>query len=329
MRLFSRAKRAEEDGADLRIFFCSDIHGSDVCFRKFLNAGSFYGVDVLILGGDITGKQLVPLCRQADGTVTGEIGGERIRTRDDEEVEAVLEHLADAGNYGFVCDEEELGRLVEDPAERSAVFEREMLARLQRWMDLADERLPDSGLRCLMQGGNDDFPTCNAVIESAQHVEFCEDRVIRIGEHELVSCGRANMTPWACPRDVPEEELGALIAAMADQLERPDEAIFNLHCPPVDTPLDEAPALGPDLKPRIGPGGLEMKHVGSTAVRAAIERYGPMLSLHGHIHECKGTVKIGPTTCVNPGSAYGDGVLQGVLVELRGASVRSASLLTG
>lgn len=328
MRLFSR-DAGNRDGESLRVFFCSDVHGSDVCFRKFLNAGPFYRADVLILGGDITGKQLVPLVRQSDGAVTGAVGGERLTAADEQELHTVMEELADAGHYGLVCDHERFRHLQQDPEERDRVFQAELLGRLKRWMDLADERLEGSGRRCLIQGGNDDLPSCNEIIGAARHVELCEDRVMTVGTHEVVSCGRANMTPWACPRDVPEDELARLIARMADALERPDQAIFNLHCPPVDTPLDEAPALGGDLKPKIGPGGLEVAHVGSTAVRGAIERYAPMLSLHGHIHECKGTVRIGPTTCVNPGSSYGDGVLQGALIELRPDAVRSVSLLTG
>ena len=50
---------AERDGR-LTIFYVADIHGSDVCFRKWLNAGRFYGADVLVIGGDLTGKVLLP-----------------------------------------------------------------------------------------------------------------------------------------------------------------------------------------------------------------------------------------------------------------------------
>src|SRR6266568_2674048 len=49
------------------IFFATDIHGSERCFIKFINAAKFYQADVLILGGDITGKAMVPIVRQANG----------------------------------------------------------------------------------------------------------------------------------------------------------------------------------------------------------------------------------------------------------------------
>src|ERR1700733_2631592 len=106
MRFRSRGSQ-HSGGSRLRIFFCSDVHGSNICFRKFLNAGRFYEADVLILGGDITGKQLVPLTRDYDGTVRGELAGERLEGLGPDEVGALKERLADSGNYGLVCDEDE------------------------------------------------------------------------------------------------------------------------------------------------------------------------------------------------------------------------------
>ena len=69
--------------------------------------------------------------------------------------------------------------------------------------------------------------------------------------------------------------------------------------------------------------------VGSAAVRELIERYQPLLSLHGHIHESRAIAKIGKTTCVNPGSAYSEGVIDGAVVELRKGKVKACQLVTG
>ena len=52
----------------VKIFYVTDIHGSEICWRKFLNAGPFYGADVVIVGGDVTGKAMVPIVEHADGT---------------------------------------------------------------------------------------------------------------------------------------------------------------------------------------------------------------------------------------------------------------------
>ena len=45
----------------MRVFFATDIHGSEVCWRKFLNAAAFYKADLVVLGGDVTGKIMVPV----------------------------------------------------------------------------------------------------------------------------------------------------------------------------------------------------------------------------------------------------------------------------
>ena len=50
-----------------KVYFATDLHGSSKCFRKFVNAGTAYGVDVLVLGGDIAGKALQTIVRGADG----------------------------------------------------------------------------------------------------------------------------------------------------------------------------------------------------------------------------------------------------------------------
>jgi len=68
---------------------------------------------------------------------------------------------------------------------------------------------------------------------------------------------------------------------------------------------------------------------GSTAIREAIERYRPAVGLHGHIHECRGMVRLGPTVCFNPGSEYGEGLLRGVLVNLQEGKVVAYQFTSG
>jgi uncharacterized protein len=144
-----------------------------------------------------------------------------------------------------------------------------------------------------------------------------EDAIIDIGEgFEMLSCGFANPTPWRSPREVPEDELQRHLEALASRLQRPAEAAFNLHVPPVRSTIDVAPLVDAELKPVIQGGPVLMGAAGSGAVRTLIERYQPLISLHGHNHESRGITKIGKTVCVNPGSAYGEGVLRGALFEL-------------
>src|SRR2546430_3587415 len=50
-----------------KVFFATDLHGSEVCWKKFLNAAKFYDADVLICGGGMTGKAMIPIVEGGDG----------------------------------------------------------------------------------------------------------------------------------------------------------------------------------------------------------------------------------------------------------------------
>ncbi len=312
-----------------KIFFVSDVHGSDRCFRKFVNAGKFYGADVLILGGDVTGKAIVPMVRMADGTVKvweGSTGRLRFRF----EIEDVKRGVSDAGDYPYVADSKEFEELTAKPELVVGLFKRLMIERLQSWIALADQRLAGTRVKCYISPGNDDFFEIDEVLNSGKHVVNPEGNVVEVdGQHEMITLGYTNRTPWNSPREVDEDALRKMVDAMAVRVRRLPYAIFNIHVPPVNTPIDQAPKLDEDLKPVVSGGEVVMASAGSSAVRNCIEKYQPLVGLHGHIHESRGMVKIGRTMCFNPGSEYGTGILKGVLCELDDDAVRSYLLTSG
>jgi Icc-related predicted phosphoesterase len=104
---------------------------------------------------------------------------------------------------------------------------------------------------------------------------------------------------------------------MADRLDHPEAAIFNIHVPPYDSGLDTAPQLDEHLAPITSMGAPLTAPAGSKAVREAIDRYQPLASLHGHIHEAGGIVRLGRTVAINAGSEYAEGVLRGALLTVR------------
>jgi hypothetical protein len=162
--------------------------------------------------------------------------------------------------------------------------------------------------------GNDDEMEVDDVIRRAELVELGEGRMVEIEGFTMISTGWSNPTPWKTHREESEESLAERIDAMASQVPDKSHAIFNLHCPPYQSGLDEAPAIDADL--RLLHGGRALRPVGSTAVRKAIEKHQPLISLHGHIHESKGAIKIGKTLAINPGSAYEEGMLMGAIIQL-------------
>jgi Icc-related predicted phosphoesterase len=311
-----------------RLFFCTDLHGSEICFRKFLHAGEVYGADVVIMGGDCTGKMIIPVVgSDADGWAV-EWAGEVQRPSGDEELAEVERQIKNNGLYPVRMSSEELEALHAEPARLHELFERTMLDTLGGWMALAKERLEHSGLNVIVTPGNDDELSVDGVLEAADFVEAAEGRVVRVDdEHEMLSLGWSNPTPWDTPRECSEEELAAKIATLADQIDDMDRAIFNIHVPPHGTGLDSAPEI--EAGNRVKRGGTIMASVGSTAVRDAILEYQPLLSLHGHIHESRGMQKLGRTVCINPGSAYSDWTLQGVVVDIDGKKVKRYTPTTG
>jgi len=313
----------------MRIYFATDIHGSEVCWRKFLNAGQFYHADVLILGGDVTGKAVVPVVAAAGGYRVRQFAGDRVLSA--AETAAMETRIMDMGFYPYRTTDDELEEIWDDPAAVHQVFLNVMSETLQRWLNIAEERLSGTGIQLYAMTGNDDPPELQEMLRNSAVLTETEDRLIEVGEGiSMVSFGYSNRTPWHTPRELDDDELERRLEKLAAQVRQPERAIFNFHVPPARTAIDKAPALDGSLKPVVKGGTVQMQSVGSEGVRRVLERYEPMLGLHGHIHESRGAIRLGRTLAINPGSEYGDGVLCGALLEVDGKrGVRHYQLPTG
>ena len=325
-----RDERATRATDTLSLYYASDLHGSELCWRKFLGAGRFYGVQALIMGGDLAGKAIVPVTLATDtgafsATFIGEVRSGSTR----EELDELLDAIRFNGMYPWVASPAQIAAAHDDGAVREQLFEELVVAELRSWIALADERMSEYGIDVFVMPGNDDPWSCDAVIEAARHVQACDGRVVRVGEHEMISCGYANPTPWHTPRELDEDALYRRIKALADQLEDPSTAIFNLHVPPYDSRLDTANEVNADLTLRYVGGRPNPIPVGSTAVRQLIEEFQPLLALHGHIHESRGEVRIGRTLAINTGSEYNSGHIHGAVVTLAGSEVRKHQFVIG
>ena len=318
-----------------RIFYASDVHGSERTWRKFVNAAKFYGADVLVMGGDVMGKLAIPIIRDRDGRHRATIHGRVERVESAAEVETLRRRIGDLGFYHRTMDEEEYRALRDDPGAVERLFVELATERLGRWMDLAEERLAGTGVRCYASGGNDDLREVMDAMERPGGRAFvpCEGNVVPLDdEHVMVSMPYVNPTPWQTPREAPEQELGERIAAEVAGITDFSRVIFNFHAPPVDSTLDTCPRLDPSTDPPsqvVVAGQPVLYGAGSTAVREAIERHGPMLGLHGHIHEAQAAARIGRTLALNPGSEYGEGVLKGCLLTIAGGKVLSYQMTAG
>lgn len=320
-------KRASAD--DLVIFFATDIHGSNVCWKKFVNAGKFYGAKVLILGGDVTGKMVVPIAEQDDGSYLSSFAGKDVRLAGEQEVQEFERRVADMGFYPKVMTEAEFQELRASPEGQEELFRELIERRLEEWAEYARPRLTEQGIKCFAAPGNDDAFWVDELLGASGVIELLEGRVIQLDGLEILTTGWSNETPWKTERETSETELRAMIVQMIDQLERPENAIFNIHVPPHATALDQCPKLDENLRPVSSGGNPVMTSAGSTAVRELIETHQPLLGLHGHIHEGRGIARIDRTVCVNPGSNYSEGVLNGSLIRLKEGEVRDVHLTQG
>lgn len=314
-----------------RIFFATDIHGSEKCFKKFVNAGKFYNVDALILGGDLTGKMLVPIVEHGQ-TYKYSLFEDNFEAKA-EDLPSVEEKIRTMGYYPLITSPKDFEELSAKPERVHEIFQRLAVETLKRWVSLAEERLKDSGIKFYIAGGNDDDETVEPILDASEYIVNPEGKVINFdGKHEMISSAYSNLTPWKTPRELPEEQLERKIQSMIEKLENVKTAIFNLHAPPINSQLDTCVELDTSVyppKPIFEGGSPKQYSAGSSAVRNLIEKYQPLLGLHGHIHESRGAIYIGRTLCINPGSEYGEGILRGAIILLEPDKVKSFQLTSG
>jgi Icc-related predicted phosphoesterase len=312
-----------------RLYFATDLHGSSKCFRKFLNAGPTYGADKVILGADLGGKAIQGIVRGAGGRWRARFVGTDHDVAEGPELEALERLIEDHGYYPYRAEPGELEAL-QRAGRLEGLFLELMAARLRSWMELADDRLRPKGIPIYVMLGNDDPPQLRTILEQAGWATHVEGLVVSLDEdHELISWGYSNLTPFHSHREQTEEELAGSIAAMVARLRDPARAVFNFHVPPIASGLDDAPVIDENLTVQQSLGQVRFAPAGSTAVRAAIESTQPLLSLHGHIHESAAIRRIGRTIAINPGSDYATGALNGVLVTLERDKVATHQLVRG
>src|SRR5215213_1085996 len=278
-RLFSREP-------DTRVYFATDIHGSETCWKKFLNSGKHYEAKVMVLGGDMTGKALVPIVEERSGRWRATLLENQQEFKSEDEVKEFEEAVRRRGYYPFRTTSDEMAELEKD----------------------------------------DQFEV-DEIISAARHVRLAEGKVVEFGEFQMVSTGWANRTPWDTYREEDEDKLAERLRKMTSQVSAlPERTIYNFHCPPYNSGIDDAPEITADMRPKDA--GRSTVPVGSTAVREVIEEGQPTLALHGHIHEARGNTRIGRTLCINPGSSYEQGQLLGAVVDLDGGKKVKRFVLT-
>jgi Icc-related predicted phosphoesterase len=301
----------------VRLFFATDVHGSEVCWRKFINSAAHYEADVLILGGDMTGKAIVPIVQTGPEQwryhmldITHDLNGA-------DDLAKAERLIKDHGYYPVTLTPEERDDYTSDEDKLEELFHEQMRKTVESWVEWADDKLEGSKTMCIVCPGNDDREDIDEILATSKHIIVGEGNVLDLpGGYQLASSGWTNLTPWDTPREEDEPKLKERISAIVKQATVPPERlVLGLHAPPYDTQLDVAPKIDWET---LTVQGQDSAHVGSTAVREVIEEVQPILSLHGHIHESRAAVRIGRTLAINPGSSYTEGMVAGCVVDLDG-----------
>ena len=310
------------------IYFATDIHGSDICWNKFLNAGKFYEADVLILGGDMTGKAIVPIIELKPGIYKTNLLQQEYSINGQVELAEITKRIRSRGYYPYLTSPDEIQELSQNPDKVYSLFISEALKVIEQWMDIASRKLADSDIRVYVSPGNDDRFEVDEIIRKNSRITLAEGQVIQLdAQHEMITSGWSNRTPWNTYREEDEGQLAVRYDTMISKLKDPHRSVFNIHVPPYNSNLDDAPELDEQLRPKYA--GNALKPTGSTALREAIQKVQPMLGLHGHIHEGRGSARIGKSLCINPGSMYEQGALLGVIVKLGKNKIDSYVLTNG
>ena len=313
----------------IRLLYGSDFHGSDAVFRKFLASGIQYKANALMVGGDVTGKAMIPVRHLGGGRYEAQLLGADRKATTPDELEMLKKAIGQVGFYPIVLEPDEADELEGDPAKMGARFEKEMCQRVRDWMTLADEKLTPHNITLYFMAGNDDLYSIDSVVEEFKSIRNPDMRRYELdGGYEVVGLSNANLTPWLCARDVEESEIARKLDELAALVRRPEQAICMLHVPPFKSGLDTCPDLDENLKIITQGGQVVMKSAGSSAVKSFIEKFQPMLTLHGPIHESPGHTRSGRTLMINAGSEYAEGIMKAAIINLENGKVKGHMLVS-
>jgi uncharacterized protein len=317
-----------QSGLIRRLLYVSDIHGSERCWNKLLNAGPFYQADTILLGGDITGKGLQAIVKEGAGRWRADYEGKTRVFSSEDALRAFENQMRATGLYPFRTTKDEFNEIVNSSVYKRQVSKKLILESLTRWLEKAEERLKKQSVTFYAGPGNDDPFFIDQLFASSNAIVWVDRKKITLdSHHEMIYEGHTNPTPWRTWREMEEDDLLAALEKQIEKLEDDYNAIFALHAPPYKSKLDDAPGIDGDMVGRQG--AIRHEPVGSRAVRRVIEMHQPLLSLHGHVHEGKGAISIGRTLCVNPGSLASQGALAGYLINFSSRGIKSYQPVLG
>jgi len=275
----------------------------------------------------MTSKVMVPIVREPEIGYTANFLGKQVKISE-EGLPDLKKQIRQHCYLPYVCSKAEVEKLSKDQEYVEKVFEDLEVEMVKDWLSIIPKKAPEA--KVIIHPGNDDKFVLDDVLKNSPNVIFAEESVVRFDDvHEAACVGWSNPTPWNSPRECTEDQLLEKLEKTVSQLRSVETSCFCFHVPPYNSTIDMAPKLDATLRPVYEGGRPAFIPVGSKSVRKVIEKYQPLLGLHGHIHESPGLVKIGRTQCINPGSEYSEGILRAYIIELEDGKAKRLQRLEG
>lgn len=305
----------------MKILFVTDIHGSKLMWDKAIIAATQENIDLLIIAGDLVGKQVTTIV-ESDKISYFAIINSNTELINAEELESLKNKNELYGSYTIVLTKEEYEILQKDKELALRIYSETLCERIDNWLTSFNQKKNSYPFTLLISPGNDDPFNINNVLIKYNSINILAgiDNVVNINNYSIVNFSRVNKTPWKTPREMSEQKIYEKLKFLLKDCQR-DKLIFNFHCPPYESQIDKAPMLDGDLKLNVNSGAIKLNHIGSISIKNIIEEYQPIISFHGHVHESAGVDRIKNTIMFNPGSEYAQGIMKGYIVKIVDDSV--------
>lgn len=271
----------------MRILFASDIHGNLILLEKLKELYKTVNPDILIFGGDLCPKGFAAITSKGAFWLEVKKGG-RINLPHINEKILMKKNMKEGGIISIKLSDEDFERIKKDSAVIKEIKIKYQLDFLSNFLNEFKDMKP------YFIFGNDDFRELEGI--AIKNKFYINERILHLDSFDMFGFSYVNTTPFENKGwDISEEE----ISKKLDKFSFDSDFIFVSHAPPHNSGLDV----------------VEGKNVGSLAIRGFIEKHQPLLSLHGHVHEFTGSVKIGKTICVNAGSGHMENLLKAAVID--------------
>jgi Icc-related predicted phosphoesterase len=310
---------------ETRVWFVTDVRGSSDVFGKILNVvrhrpGVAKKPDVVLLSGDLTGGELCVIGVDANGNACAEFRGEHLKFPSESQRNEWAAMVAKVLG-GYVVEEAALGTFSLDLLR---------IERLRSWLDLVIRtNTARQGARFLVVPGPHDPPEIEAILSGVPGLEMCDNKIVELNSELTLACSSALPYPeWFDASNQPRRyhnNQDDYVAHVQSLMSRPTNPltkwVLNLYMLPKNTLLDLCPVRDEKGVPITGLNGPEMCHIGSEPVRKCIEKFKPVVSLHGFPPLDYRTQEIDDTRSFAPGTEAPAGCTVGTWLTFCGGTL--------